>query len=356
MLLKLSCQEKMLKHIFRKHVKPKKQHEIYLLSKTVAELLESSKCSDIIDFGSGQGHLARSLTLGYNCPVITLEQNKNFIKKAEEFDDDACKTLHKANRQADVVGQVTARHVQYNVSTDVAADIFIDTIDKKVQSHVEPTYLLTGLHACGDLSATMIRLYKESPRIAALVSVACCYMKLSTEPESTYIGYPMSLYVKGLDNHKIPYKSRESACHALEDYRCRLKGAGPQLRMHCYRAALGTILRKLHPDMVRLPVQTIKKAFNLSFVEYVALAFKKLKLSAPNEVDVQEAESLLSQWVHVVIYFCLCLMVAPTVESIILLDRMIYLKEHGLNCEIKSLFEPKLSPRCFAIIASKDSQ
>ena len=74
----------------------------------------------------------------------------------------------------------------------------------------------------------MIRLFKESDQIRAIVSVACCYMKITTAetkmlPESK-ICYPLSSYVKGIENHELSYKSRELACHAIEDFYERLLG------------------------------------------------------------------------------------------------------------------------------------
>eukprot|EP00899_Mesostigma_viride_P020066 jgi/Mesvir1/28060/Mv04658-RA.2 len=39
--------------------------------------------------------------------------------------------------------------------------------------------LLVGLHACGDLSATMIRMALEWPSVAAIINVGCCYNLLS---------------------------------------------------------------------------------------------------------------------------------------------------------------------------------
>ena len=39
--------------------------------------------------------------------------------------------------------------------------------------------VLAGLHACGDLTATLLRVFVNCPAVSALVSVACCYMKLS---------------------------------------------------------------------------------------------------------------------------------------------------------------------------------
>lgn len=41
------------------------------------------------------------------------------------------------------------------------------------------TMVLCGLHACGDLTATILRMFVQSPHIAAIASVGCCYMKLT---------------------------------------------------------------------------------------------------------------------------------------------------------------------------------
>ena len=40
-------------------------------------------------------------------------------------------------------------------------------------------FCLVGLHACGDLTPTMLRVFCQCPTATALASVACCYMKLS---------------------------------------------------------------------------------------------------------------------------------------------------------------------------------
>ena len=43
---------------------------------------------------------------------------------------------------------------------------------------------VTGLHTCGDLGATLIKLFVQLPQCRYLASVGCCYMKLSTQQES----------------------------------------------------------------------------------------------------------------------------------------------------------------------------
>ena len=57
-------------------------------------------------------------------------------------------------------------------------------------NHSEPAtaqYILIGLHTCGDLAPTMLRVYSQSDLIVGLVSVGCCYMKVTcNHPEAQY--------------------------------------------------------------------------------------------------------------------------------------------------------------------------
>lgn len=121
--------------------------------------------------------------------------------------------------------------------------------------------LLTGLHACGDLSVTLLRHF-SCPEVVALASVGCCYMKLS-DPG----GYPLSQWVAGLPGHELPYRLREGACHALEEYAGRLRRSGPGLRTHCYRAALETVIRGARPELRRPGVQGIPRVHELKIEE-----------------------------------------------------------------------------------------
>jgi hypothetical protein len=60
------------------------------------------------------------------------------------------------------------------------------------------------------------------------------------------------------------------------------------------------------------------------------LAFQKLGLKVPHEdLESDEMQMNLLQWKRVVIFYTLRLMLAPLVETILLLDRLLYLKELG---------------------------
>lgn len=151
----------------------------------------------------------------------------------------------------------------------------------------DPDFVLTGLHACGDLSTTLLRHFVNCPHVRGITSVACCYMKITTkenpsppglveppapptpaqEPVPSEFGYPMSSWVRGLSGHQLSYKAREGACHAVEDYIRRLREESELLRTHCYRAMLETFIRDTRPDLRRAGIQTIKKAHLLPFTE-----------------------------------------------------------------------------------------
>jgi hypothetical protein len=55
-------------------------------------------------------------------------------------------------------------------------------------------------------------------------------------------------------------------------------------------------------------------------------------LEVPHEdLESEETQMNLLQWKRVVIFYTLRLLLAPLVETILLLDRLLYLKELGKN-------------------------
>lgn len=48
--------------------------------------------------------------------------------------------------------------------------------------------------------------------------------------------------------------------------------------------------------------------------------------------DLQDLEPLLAQWEKVTVFFILRLLIAPCVESLVLLDRQLFLLEQGGEC------------------------
>ncbi|XP_053134320.1 methyltransferase-like protein 25B isoform X2 [Hemicordylus capensis] len=429
------CQSVKLNPLFRKHVKPKKQHEIRQLGQVVKKLSDLTGCRHVVDVGSGQGHLSRFLSFGLGLSVTAIEGDLQLVNQASRFDRELMLALKKeqargahARRRAEDFGGQDAnqeeppnglslrrpRHVVGWVDPRAPWQDFLNLLKDRPgeeglpmagdalpradgtqdrspgfpggaeeernppSMHLEEgtvengeeeadggeegpasqgqelwgrgdggppgspspgsQVLLTGLHACGDLSVALLRQFVRCPHVVGITSVACCYMKLSTQEVPTPdalahlspgCGYPLSAWVSALPSHQLTYKAREGACHAREDYALRLKGESATLRTHCFRAMLETVIRAADPAKRRLGVQTINKAHCLSFEEYARLGLERVGLDPNVSLDLPSLTSMLAQQQKVVAFFSLALLLAPLVETLILLDRMIYLQEQG---------------------------
>ncbi|CAG6014419.1 unnamed protein product [Menidia menidia] len=450
--LENQSQSSLLGHIFRKHVKPKKQHEIRKLGMVVRQICDQTGCRSVVDVGSGQGHLTRFLSFGLGLSVTAIEADHTLVSMAAKYDGELLWTLEKEKQKKSCsllpVAQALPRHVAGWVNPKASWEAFIkqlraeDDLDdgpptpcgpsKKRLRGVDhqrcrhavqtpptndstpdafsqvpnknktkdefsaedcvscvqadnglvenlprdyPDFVLTGLHACGDLSATLLRHFVNCPHVRAITSVACCYMKITTkenpappglvappgplapnpEPPPSEFGYPMSSWVGGLAGQQLSYKAREGACHALEDYVRRLRDGNELLRTHCYRAMLEAFIREARPELRRAGIQTIKKSHLLPFNEYARLGLARVGLPPALPLDPARVEAMLKHEGRVVVYFSLALLLAPVVETLVLLDRMIYLQENGVDSQLVPLFNPNFSPRNFVLVALKPS-
>ena len=65
--------------LFHKSVKLKKRHEIEQFATNCSR---ENNCRTLVDIGSGQGNLARTLAYGFGFRVCCLEQNESFVQAA----------------------------------------------------------------------------------------------------------------------------------------------------------------------------------------------------------------------------------------------------------------------------------
>ncbi|XP_075419643.1 methyltransferase-like protein 25B isoform X2 [Tenrec ecaudatus] len=343
-------QSSRLTPLFRKHVRPKKQHEIRRLGELVKKLSDLTGCTQVVDVGSGQGHLSRFMSLGLGLSVKSIEGDQRLVERARRLDQELMQALEKQQRRAPQMVHAGPCHPPHHVVRWVAPTALCE----ELLLPLEPPppggarLLLTGLHACGDLSVALLRHFCHCPHVAALASVGCCYMKLS-DPG----GYPLSHWVAGLPGCELPYRLREGACHALEEYAERLQKAGPGLRTHCYRAALETVIRGAQPELRRPGVQGIPRAHELKIEEYVQWGLRRVGLDPQLPLNMAALQAHQAQEHRVVAFFSLALLLAPLVETLILLDRLLYLQEQGFHAELLPLFSPELSPRNLVLVATK---
>ncbi|XP_038144355.1 methyltransferase-like protein 25 [Cyprinodon tularosa] len=222
--------------------------------------------------------------------------------------------------------------------------------------------ILVGLHTCGDLAASTLRMFVAKPELSAVCGVGCCYHLLSEEfnpdgqekPLQTACGFPLSQYLR----HQSWFcgrNARMSACLALE--RVTL-GQSIQMESLFYRAVLHVILRDHYSSY-----KSEKRVGNVyskakSFVDYVRRALHRLELDDSKlcDSDIQSYyDTYKARMDEMHAFNMLKVTLAPCIEGLILLDRLCYLKEQEdvSFSALVQLFDPLLSPRCFAVIGLK---
>uniref|UniRef100_A0A0P4VW58 Methyltransferase domain-containing protein n=1 Tax=Scylla olivacea TaxID=85551 RepID=A0A0P4VW58_SCYOL len=92
-------QHKLLQHVFRRHLKPKKQHEVARLAIVAAQVARCVCDGVMVDVGSGQGHLSRLLAYGHDVRFVCLEAKDKFIDGARKFDHQLEKAVEKMTRK-----------------------------------------------------------------------------------------------------------------------------------------------------------------------------------------------------------------------------------------------------------------
>ncbi|XP_067001366.2 methyltransferase-like protein 25B isoform X1 [Anabrus simplex] len=129
------------------------------------------------------------------------------------------------------------------------------------------------------------------------------------------------------------------------------------VKVHCYRATLERLLVKHSPDLRHAGIHSIKHVHLMAFEEYCKAAVSRLGVQLSLEqASCEETLDNLAQWKRVVTLYSLRLMLAPLVETIVLLDRLLYLHERGISSVLIPVFKPSLSPRNHILVATKPKE
>ncbi|KAK2832251.1 hypothetical protein Q7C36_015713 [Tachysurus vachellii] len=253
-------------------------------------------------------------------------------------------------------GNSDTKNLYLPVTSYVTAETELRTLITELEDAV-----MVGLHTCGDLAPSTLRMFKDKQELRAVCSVGCCYHLLSEEfnedaqeCESGVYGFPMSQYLREQACF-CGRNARMSACLAFERVSV---GGGLPMESLFYRAVLHVILQD-HYDSHK----SEKRVGNVyskasSFVDYVRRALRKLELddSKLSDSEIQRYHDLyISRMNEMVAFNMLKVTLAPCIEGLILLDRLCYLKEQEnvSYSALVQLFNPLLSPRCYAIVGIK---
>ena len=326
-------QHQSLRHVFRKHVKPKKQYEMCRLAKLISSVAQTREVEKVLDIGSGVGHLSRYLCYNNNLTVACVDGNDNLTTSARKFDEELEKTVSKMRSRCDG-DQLpplppSPVHVTAHIAPDMDLDSFHDLLRNNFGMEEEKlVYGLVGLHTCGDLAPVILRMFVQDGSAGLLTSLGCCYMKIKEN-------FPMSEHVRSQPWSGLTYTSTELSCHggynsdriitlndflpALEMYCEKLRqGEEDKLKVHCYRAVLESLLAERNPQYRHTILKTVSKSHLLSFPEYVTratagLVTDGLRPFTEEELSSDEVLGRLKHWWRVVTFYTLRLAFAPVI-------------------------------------------
>ncbi|XP_053688192.1 methyltransferase-like protein 25B [Sabethes cyaneus] len=341
------------KKLFDKSVKLKKRHEIEKFCEECWLTGQTTNVEHLVDVGSGQGNLARSLNYGYGLQVCCIEQDEQLVNTAKLKDEELSCRLKKQFKIESTHHPVHLSRKENLEMIDPCKFVQMILDSFNIEASTPFRFGLIGLHPCGDLAVILIKLFLSCPEATFIKIVCCCYMKLSTKEDKTKsFGFPLSEF-SNKHRLKLSYEAREIACHAVEQYCNKLQTDYDELKVHAFRAAAEKIIVKLHPQLKHSGLKSTKVT-NMSFQQYCDKALAGLGIELPQaETQSEDTRSNLSNWQRVVKFYTLRLMFAPLIESVILYDRWLYLLEQGISSKIEVLFDPVLSPRNHALTGWK---
>ncbi|KAG7654524.1 S-adenosyl-L-methionine-dependent methyltransferase [Arabidopsis suecica] len=399
----------------------KKKHEVEVLSSVVSSVVKSVGAPTVVDVGAGQGYLAQVLSFQYKHSVVAIDSSSHHGKvtdaRAARIKKHFAAQMRKSgsgNKCPDVPMTITCRvlstemlkaltdvHLEKD-ETDSSGSALNEEGQSRSQSSSDAnrscSLVLAGLHACGDLSVTMLRTFMECEEVKALVSIGCCYNLLSeksSEDSCSKCGYPMSAGLRSL-GFSLGKNARDLACQSAERWSSLGEDAGLQnFELHSFRAAFQMVLSKHYPEVLATSpsigrqgkafrrqqqrksletpaaVDTTRKdtvdkkpmrqtSLNSdmcsSFEKFCLSAFSRLNLEHPRDLDLNATWNEADAFTELIgPYWSIRAALGPVLETLILLDRLMFLQEQGDSIKVVMLpiFDPTISPRNVAIIARR---
>jgi hypothetical protein len=366
----------------------KKSHEVSIASALIANL--AKKDGLIIDIGDGKGYLSSRLSLEYQLNVLGIDGNPTNTKNAEKRNQKLKKLWNGLVKREAIVENLPLENldaVKNNKSSYKTASKMIYS-DSSFEPLIKENFpgqsfqelSLVGLHTCGNLSANSLKIFIENQYIKSICNIGCCYHLLIEEFSddeffnSEYyeknrqdVGFPISQYLR--DKVSLFYIIMDlfSIISKFQKYalgrNCRMIGAHsfdrviqrskdyPNISLF-YRALFEVILTN-HGITQNYRLGRIK--FN-DFHDYFRKACKKHNINMnlsdkdiENYLKINQVESKKMSF-----YYLIRILFAPIIETIIILDRYLYLLENNVSQSfVVKLFDPVVSPRCYGIIAYK---
>ena len=367
---------------------------------------ETGGISHVVDYGSGQAYLSRTLAKKYGRNVVGLESRSANIESAktldQRFDSIAIKKLRYERRmqaalpadgealpEAPVFGRL--QYVQ-TVISDGNLDQVVEAIDRvratpsgdssaSSDGEMQPvakSLLLTSLHSCGNLVHHALDAFRNTPSVRAVALIGCCYNLMtekhgaSFKPPFLRVAHPrlMATATATGDPHGFPISARLAARHVRFNITARSMACQAPLnwtssasasffRSHFYRALLQRIFLDRGLISLEAPepvvVGSLPKPSYADFHAYCVAAVARLGWQhrcplTPEQTAAYE-DRFGDRRRELEVIWSLMAFSAAVVESVIAVDRWLFLREMGCRrAWVEAAFDHAVSPRNLVVV------
>lgn len=274
----------------------------------------------LIEWCSGKLHLGRYLAEQFNVPVLGLEINASLVQQANQL---ACRMHSDAQVEQ--------------------CDVLSDEVEQKLndQQHA------IALHACGGLHVSLLHACTEK-RVKRITFSPCCYHRFN----QSAIYQPLSSIAKAselkLDENDLRSAVRQSNTAAERE---RLK----RKKLQLWRLGFDLLQRDVRGVNEYLPVPSLSvKLLEANFSQFCQYVADIKGLTLPDDLDFDGYESGGEQrFFEYSRYELVRMTFRRALECWLVLDRVMYLEEHGYQCSLMQFCSVDLTPRNLFIDARR---
>lgn len=334
----------------------KKAHEVGRVARAVQWL--AAGCDGpvrVLDVGSGKAYLGSFLSVGLGIRTVSVEGSALVTQGAARRHANVARLFRGEQgephelRTAWLSDGAEQPPVEEEPQPRLGSPACVDAGD------AETRVLLTGLHACGDLTTTAVGAFIARRDLWGLVCVGCCYHLMA---DGTF---PTSRHLAQRGGLRLSRHARMLASKALERELRQPSGALAERAL--WRPMLTLLLRDSYGVDVRArsgELRVGKLAHKCkTWVAYARAALAQLGFdpeAAPEaELRALEAACMEQHLPRVHKLDVLRLALAPAVESAVAIDRLLRVLESGACAAawLVRMFDPSESPRCLGLVCRR---
>jgi hypothetical protein len=299
----------------RRRETPRKRAQVEAFAAVVRPL--TAQATRFVDVGSGHGHLTRDLAEQIDVPVVGLERDVVLASRARALPSTRPPTF---------------------AITDVVRDGL----------PLEPGDCVVGLHACGELGDLLVtRVASMAAARASLALVGCCLQKRRSAERLSLCAPAMRALA--LPKHLLGLSNLTARDEGVEATRAEnLAARARRIALHRLLSEAGVPLR-VGRELEGLN----RRVAHHALPDLVLRAFALRGLAPPTADRIARAAAWADDEHARVRRLALPRsLLARVLEVFVLVDRALYLEQHGFEVAIGALFAPSVSPRNLALVAA----